>query len=251
MNFSGETIWVIGASCGIGKALAAELANQGATVILSARRQDELEKVNAELGGNHIVQAFDASEYEQVAAALESLKGKVKRIDRVIMMAAIYRPNDIDQLDITFATEQVRVNIMAAINVSFAVLPVFDEQKGGQLVLCGSVAGFVGLPGGQPYCATKAAVNNFAESLYAEVPDYVDVKLITPGFVRTRMTDKNKFDMPMRIEPEEAAKHIAKGLKARSFDIHFPKAFTLIMKSLRLLPYGLSLKITRAMRGKA
>lgn len=251
MSFDGEHIWVIGASSGIGEYLARELAAQGATLILSARREQELNALRDELGAQHLVYALDAASNEQITAAAQDIRQKVGTLDRVIFMAAVYRPNDINKMDVEFAKLQVDVNVMGPIYTTFAVLPIFDAQKSGQLVLCGSVAGYTGLPGGQPYCATKAAVNSFAESLYAEVPDYVDIKLICPGFVRTRMTDKNNFHMPMRIEPEQAAKAIAKGLKQRGFEIHFPKAFTFMMKFLRILPYFIALKLTRSMNGKA
>lgn len=251
MSFAGETIWIIGASSGIGEALARELAEQGARLILSARREEELNQLNDALGGEHLVYPLDVSNNEQVTGAAQAAAIKAKKIDRVIFMAAVYRPNDINKMDVEFAKSQVDVNVMGAIYCAFAVLPIFDKQQSGQLVLCGSVAGYTGLPGGQPYCATKAAVNNFAESLYAEVPDYVNIKLITPGFVRTRMTDKNNFHMPFRLEPPQAAKAIAKGLKKRAFEIHFPKLFTYQTKFLRILPYPLKLWLLKQMNGKA
>lgn len=248
MAFDGEHIWIIGASSGIGKALAEELAHQGATLILSARSEDDLKKLNKELGGNHLVYPLDVAENKQVTQTVKAITKEVKTLDRIIFMAAIYKPADIEEMDVEFATKLIDVNVMGAIRVSYAVLPVLEKQEQGQIVLCGSVAGFTGLPGGQPYSASKAAIINFAESLYAEVPENIDVKLINPGFVRTRMTDKNPFPMPMRIEPEDAAKHIAKGLKRRSFEIHFPKGFTFIVKFLRALPYCLTLFITRRLR---
>lgn len=249
-SFEGENIWIIGASSGIGEHLARELASRGATLILSARREDELNQLNHELGGAHFVYPLDAANNQQITDAVQDITQKVEKLDRVIFMAAVYRPNDINKMDVAFAKLQVDVNVMGPIYTAFAVLPVFDRQQSGQLVLCGSVAGYTGLPGGQPYCATKAAVNSFAESLYAEAADYVDIKLICPGFVRTRMTDKNNFHMPMRLEPHQAAKAIAKGLHQKAFEIHFPKAFTLGMKLLRALPYAIALKITRRMNGK-
>lgn len=113
------------------------------------------------------------------------------------------------------------------------------------MALCGSVAGYIGLPGGQPYSATKAGVISLAESLYAECGNSFDVKLISPGFVRTPLTDKNAFKMPMIVEPDVAAAAIADGLLTRRFEIHFPRKFTLLLKLLRLLPYRLSLRLTR------
>ncbi len=250
MDFSGEHIWIIGASSGIGEALARELARGGAKLTLSARREDELNQLAAGLGGGHVAYPLDVSDADAVAHAAQTIAATHGRIDRVIFLAAIYRPQDIDQMDMSFAKQLVEVNLLGAIYVTYAMLPLL-KAGGGQIVLCGSVAGYTGLPGGQPYSASKAAIINFAESLYAEVGDVVDVKLISPGFVRTRITDKNNFHMPMRIEPEQAAKAIARGLKARAFEIHFPKRFTYLVKLLRWLPYPMTLFVTRRMRGKA
>ncbi len=250
-EFNNESIWIIGASSGIGRALAKELANQHASLILSARSADDLEELNKQLGGTHTVLPLDVSNNDEVIKAVESIAATGKKLDRTVFLAAIYKPGDTDKRDAAFAQKLVEVNLTGAIYVSYATLAHYKKQKSGQLTLCGSVAGFTGLPGGQPYSATKAAIINFAESLHAEEPEYIDIKLINPGFVRTRMTDKNKFTMPMRIEPEQAAREIAKGLKSKAFEIHFPKTFTLGVKFLRLLPYCVALYFTGKMRDKA
>jgi short-subunit dehydrogenase len=150
-------------------------------------------------------------------------------------MAAIYDPAPLNQLDIKSAHQMVDINLNGAFNTVHAVLPVLKAQGHGQFALCGSVAGYRGLPNGQPYSATKAAVINLAESLRAEEHN-LDIKVINPGFVRTPLTDKNDFKMPMIIEPEEAAKIIARELQTNCFEIHFPKRFTYIVKLLRILP---------------
>lgn len=248
MSFHGEQIWIIGASSGIGRALAVELSQQGATLVLSARNEEELHALNTELGGKHTVFALDVGDVEAVAGKTQELVQQVGSIDRAIFLAAIYKPADIDAQDIAFTRTMVEVNLTGAMAITYALLPVFEQQQQGQLVLCASVAGYTGLPGGQPYSATKAGLINFAESLHAEAPTYLDVKIICPGFVRTRMTDKNTFSMPMRIEPDEAAKAIAKGLKKSAFEIHFPKAFTYGCKLLHCLPYWLKLPLTRMMQ---
>jgi len=251
VNFRDEHIWLIGASSGIGAALARELAAGGATLILSARRELELQQLNRELGGGHRVLPLEVAEAAAVQAAAHSIHQQAGKIDRVIFLAAIYRPAEAAKRDAAFARQLVEVNLLGGIYVSEAVLPIFEQQGRGQLALCASAAGFTGMPGGQPYSATKAALINYAESLYAEVEEGIDIKLINPGFVRTRITDKNRFHMPMLLEPEAAAKHIACGLQSRRFEIHFPKPFTLLVKSLRLLPYPLTLAITRRLRGRA
>ena len=137
----------------------------------------------------------------------------------------------------------VAINLLGMFDVARLCPPLLRD--GGQLVLFGSVAGYIGLPRGQAYSATKAAVNNLAETLHFELAPRVDVRLVCPGFVRSRLTDKNDFPMPALIEPEEAAAQVLRGMRSRAFEIHFPRRFTLVMKLLRVLPYALSLRLVR------
>ena len=235
MDFSGKNIWIIGASSGIGEALARELASQGASLALSARRQKQLDALNKDLGGEHEVLPLDVTDVAALQSAVKTLQEKWSRIDSVIFMAAIYAPTMLNKLDIEQTHKMVDVNLNGAFNTVFATLPALE--KGSQIALCASVAGYRGLPGGQPYSATKAAIINLAESLRAEQSRKgIDVKVINPGFVETPLTDKNDFDMPMITTPEKAAKAIAKGLKSRSFEIHFPKKFTFLVKLVSILP---------------
>lgn len=244
-RFKGEIIWIIGASSGIGHALALELAAAGATLLLSARRKDELEKLRAQIGEHHTIYPLDIADTDLTVRTAQAIRAANTRIDRVILMSAIYTPMTLDSLDMLATKGMIEINLIGYFNVVHAVLPLLKAQKSGQIVLCGSVAGYVGLPGGQPYSATKAAVMSLAESLRAECEKPIDVKLISPGFVRTPLTDKNNFPMPMMITPEVAAKAIVKGLSRRAFEIHFPKRFTLFLKCLRMLPDSLKFYITR------
>jgi len=165
--YEGKKIWIIGASSGIGEALARELAAQGAYVILSARSEDKLNAIHESLGRHHTVlpvNAGDAKGLEKAAQALDNL-------DSVIFMAALYAPHSNKTKDISFINDMITVNIGGAFNTVNAVLPIFEKQGFGQIALCGSVAGYRGLPYGQPYCATKAAIINYAESLKIELED--------------------------------------------------------------------------------
>lgn len=237
MNFAEKNIWIIGASSGIGAALARELSKQGANLALSARREDELNSLNNKLGGSHHVYPLDVTDVKALQKAASDLSAIWPRIDSVIFLAAIYTPSQLEKLDIQDAHKTVNVNLNGAFNVVHSILPSMIAQKSGQIALCASVAGYRGLPNGQPYSATKAAVLNLAQSLRTEqAKNGLDIKVISPGFVKTPMTDKNDFDMPMVITPDQAAKAIAKGLQSKSFEIHFPKKFTFIMKIVRLLP---------------
>lgn len=244
-NFKGEVIWIIGASSGIGKALASELVNAGALVAISARRKEELEHIKTELAGSPLVFPLDVKDSELTIRTAQAIRAATGRIDRVIFLSAAYTPMKMSTLDLTITRNMIEVNIFGAFNVIHAVLPILKEQPYGQIVLCGSVAGYIGLPGGQPYSATKAAVASIAESLYSECQKNIDIKLISPGFVHTPLTEKNDFSMPMIITSKTAAAEIAKGLQSNAFEIHFPKRFTLFLKILRLLPYWLSLRITK------
>ena len=245
MAFSDEHIWIIGASSGIGEALARELDAQGATLILSSRRKEALSALNKSLAGEHHVISLDVSDANAVKTVTKQIAQSVTRLDRVIFMAAIYNPNNTNESDMAFVKQLVEINLSGAIYTTYACLPVFEKQQQGQLVFCGSVAGYTGLPRGQPYSATKAAIINFAESLYVETPKYIDIKVINPGFVRTRMTDMNDFPMPMRVEPDQAAKAIAKGLHKNAFEIHFPRRFTYLLKLIGSLPYWILFAITK------
>ncbi len=234
---NGKIIWIIGASSGIGRALAVELANQGAKLVLSARSADKLNALNQQLGGGHQVIPLDVGDHK----ALTEAANRFSALDSVIFMSAIYEPTPIHKMNITDAHQLVNINLNGALNTIHATLPLLKQQAKGQLVLCGSVAGYCGLPNGQPYSATKAALINLAESLRTEEPE-LDIKLINPGFVRTDLTDKNKFNMPMMIEADQAAKIIAKGLLSNRFEIHFPKKFTYLVKLIANLPYWLYFK---------
>lgn len=244
-SYQNQIVWIIGASSGIGLALARELSARGAILALSARRQDELTKLSEELGERTSVFALDITDATITLRTAQAIRAAFGRIDRIIFLAAAYAPMKIDALDILATKGIVDINLTGAFNLVHAVLPILKSQSSkGQLALCGSVAGYLGLPGGQPYSATKAAIINLAESLHAECNKTIDIKLICPGFVRTPLTDKNTFSMPAIIEPEQAAQAIAQGLLSRGFEVHFPKKLTLSLKLLRWLPYTLSLYIT-------
>jgi short-subunit dehydrogenase len=249
-NIHGKYIWIIGASSGIGEALSRELSSQGATLALSARRKEKLDTLAKDLiGDNHIVAPLDVAKPEELSSAQKDILKNFPRIDSVIFLAAIYSPHSGEKKPLSFIHKMLDVNIGGAFNMIDIVQPQFEKQGFGQVVICASVAGYRGLPNGQPYCATKAALINLGESLKVELePKNIDVKIICPGFVKTPLTDKNDFPMPMIIEAEDAAKAIAKGLTSRSFEIHFPKKFTLIMKFLRLLPHSIYFLLSRKMR---
>ncbi|MBT0958260.1 SDR family NAD(P)-dependent oxidoreductase [Alphaproteobacteria bacterium KMM 3653] len=238
----GETIWIIGASDGIGAALAQEWAGRGARVILSARSEDRLRELAGRLGPEHIALPMDVSDGESRAAASAEVAA-LGPVDRIVHLAAIYDPGKIAEIDPETAARIVEVNLTGSFHIAQLAPPLL--RAGGQLALCGSVAGYIGLPQGQIYSATKAGVINLAESLRAEMSGRYDVRLISPGFVDTRLTQRNDFTMPAMVTPRKAALAIIDGLNKRRFEVHFPRRLTLVMKLLSALPYWAALPLTR------
>ena len=236
---SRRRIWIIGASSGIGRALAQALAAEGCDLVLSARDRAALDDLALDCPGA-LVLPLDLARPEQLQAAVAAISPG--SLDAVICAAALYQPRLVRDIDDEMLAQLVEVNLTSMFRIARDV-PVL-LRDGGQLVLFGSVAGYVGLPRGQPYSATKAAIANLAETLRVELAPRTDVRLVSPGFVRTRLTDMNDFDMPAIITPEEAAREILAGLRGRGFEIHVPRRFTLAIKLLRALPYRLSLAIT-------
>ena len=238
MKFKGQYIWIVGASTGIGRALALELAEQGAILAISARRKELLEDLLSELDGQgHIAVCIDAGDYQSVVSGFNEICAAFPKFDRSIFMAAKYGAHDGKPKDIEFIHEMLKVNIGGAFHMLDVLVPKYKEQGFGQIAICASVAGYRGMPTGQPYCATKAALISLSESMKLDLEPYnIDVKVINPGFVRTPLTDKNDFKMPMIIDASVAAKALAKGLLSGAFEINFPKRFAYLMKTIRLLP---------------
>lgn len=233
-------IWIIGASSGIGAALARAYAADGADVVISARSLSGLQEVAAGLANIRIL-PLDLTQKDALPAAAATLPAG--SFDAIICTAALYDPGKVADIDLDALDQLLRVNLYSQFQLAQCAPQLLRD--GGQLVLFGSVAGYMGLPKGQPYSATKAALINLAESLRIELAPRVDVRLVCPGFVETRLTAKNDFAMPAMISADEAAARIIKGLRGRGFEIHFPRRFTLGLKLLRALPYRLSLALTR------
>ena len=237
-----EVIWIIGATEGIGEALARAWASQGARLILSARSSEKLDRLIAALGSQHIAIPLDVGKRSTIAAAADQIS-RIGPLDRIIHLAALYDPGKVVEIDPDKAAEIVNVNLTGSFHIAQIAPPLL--KKGGQLALCGSVAGYIGLPQGQIYSASKAGVINLAQTLRSELAGTIDVRLISPGFVETRLTQRNDFTMPAIITPQKAADAIIKGLKSRRFEVHFPRRFTYILKMISVLPYWASLPLLR------
>ena len=248
-HFKNEIIWIVGASSGIGAALAKSLDKHGAILILSARSQDKLEKLSLQLKSQNEILLMDICDDQQIKKNINHIFAKYKKLNRVIVMAASYEPLSVVDMTTDHIDSIIDTNLKAPLKLVSQLLPPMRQQNTkSQIALCGSVAGYRGLPNGQPYSATKAGIKNFLESAYIELKNTnIDIKLISPGFVETPMTGKNKFEMPMIITADQAATSILKDLNNSSFEIHFPKKFTYILKFLSILPFFIFQSIAKRM----
>ncbi|MDO9181285.1 MAG: SDR family NAD(P)-dependent oxidoreductase [Bacteriovorax sp.] len=241
-NWQNKNIWLIGASSGIGKALAINLIKAGANVYISSRKEKLLLEIKDQYPAQTTVLPLDVLDVEQI----KNQFAKIQEIDLIIYLAADYSPLSVTNLDITEATKIVNVNLLGAINISSVVLPRLIKQQNGHLSFVASIAGYIGLPHSSIYGATKAALINMAESFYCECKEFnVDISIINPGFVETNLTSKNTFKMPYIMTPQIAADHIMKGFKKGRFDIVFPIGFSFFFRFIRILPYSLHLKLVK------
>lgn len=237
-DWRGKRVWIIGASSGIGAALARALLAQGARVALSARSTPGLAEIAATPGATALVLPLDVTDAAAVAPALQQVVAAWRGIDLVLWCAGSHHPVRAWELDAADARRLVDVNLNGVINGLPAVVRQLLLQNCGGIAIVSSVAGYGGLPTALVYGATKAALSNLAETLYLDLaPRGIAVYLINPGFVKTPLTDKNTFKMPALISAEEAAQEILSGFARGAFEIHFPRRFTLWLKVLRLLPY--------------
>ena len=241
-----KTIWITGASSGIGKSLALKFANEGWQVAASARREDLLNQLSM---SNQNISPFplDVTSRENCEEIFEKIKNKFENIDTCFFSTGTWDPKKEKEIDIDQMKKVMEVNFFGTLNCIKAVEMYFKEKKNGNISIVSSIAGYRGLPNSTGYGASKAALNNLAESLYFDFGRYnVRVSLISPGFIKTPMTDKNKFKMPFLKTPEFAAEKIYNGLiNGSSFEIDFPKELTLILKFLKILPDGVYFKLIR------
>ncbi len=235
-----KSIWLVGASTGIGRATAALLHARGARVIVSARSADTLAQFVAEHPGARAV-PLDVTDRVAVRAAAKALEQE-GGIDGMVYCAGHYTAMDADAIDLDDMLRHVDINYVGALHLLDAVLPGMLRAKGRQpfVSLVGSVAGYAGLPRSLAYGPTKAALINLAQTLYLGLRDKgVGVSIINPGFVETPLTAQNSFRMPALLSPEQAAQAIVQGWERGAFEIHFPKRFTVWLKLLSVLPYRL------------
>jgi NADP-dependent 3-hydroxy acid dehydrogenase YdfG len=231
-SFRGKRYWLVGASEGLGRALALKLARAGAEVIVSARDPGRLEAVVAEMGSGRAV-VCDVADTASVQAAAAAAGD----VDGVVFLAGVYWPMRAQDWDAAKAEAMCDVNLTGCVRVIGAVMPGFVARGTGHIVITGSLSGFRGLPGAIGYAASKAGTMVLAESLYADLRGTgIAVQIANPGFIRTRLTDKNTFSMPFIMEPEAAAQIMVDFMRTDRFKISFPFAFSLLFRGGQFLP---------------
>ncbi|WP_424943648.1 SDR family NAD(P)-dependent oxidoreductase [Aliiroseovarius crassostreae] len=231
-QFSGKTYWLIGASEGLGRALAKRLDEEGARVILSARSADRLEELRSELQDARVV-PLDVTDMQAVRNAAAS----VGPLDGVVYNAGAYDPMRATDWNSEAALRMSDVNFTGALRVLGEVVPGFVKKGQGDITLVGSLAGYRGLPAAIGYSASKAALVSLAESMRFDLKGTgVIVRVVNPGFIKTRLTEKNSFRMPMLMSPEDAAERVLSAMSKRRFRTDFPAPFSWAMRCLEYLP---------------
>ena len=250
-----KTIWITGGSTGIGKALAIKFAKEGWNVAVSARRENLLKEVCDE---HENIKSFplDVTDKTKCKEVFQNILNTHQNIDICFFSTGTWDPKREKDIDIEQIENVFKINFFGTLNSIKAVEKYFKDKRSGTITIVSSIAGYRGLPNSTGYGPSKSALNNLAESLYFDFGrSNVRVCLVSPGFIKTPMTDKNDFKMPFLKTTEYAAGKIYDGLvNKNSFEIHFPKSLTMILKILSLLPnkiyFGLIGKLTKYQKNK-
>ena len=232
-DFRGKRYWLVGASEGLGLALARQLSAAGAELVLSARNEDTLRTAAAGLPDNATILPIDVGSSESVAQAAARLPD----LDGMVFLAGVYWPMRAQDWNADQAEAMANINFTGAVRVVTAALPAMVARDKGHIVITGSLSGFRGLPGAIGYAASKAGTMVLAESLYADLRKTgVAVQLVNPGFIRTRLTEKNDFAMPFIMDPDKAAGIMLRHMATNRFKISFPTVFSWLFRGGQVLP---------------
>jgi short-subunit dehydrogenase len=233
-----KTVWIVGASSGIGRAVALLLAHRGVHVAASARGVDALRGLATVGNGRISVHPLDVTDAEATAAVRKDIEAAHGPIDLTLVSSGTWKPFKLDDIRTGAFADSMAVNFLGAVNMAAALIPDMRARDSGHIAFVSSVAGYFGLPKSAAYGPTKAALINLAQSLKTELDGSgVTVSLVNPGFVATPMTETNSFPMPFLMAPDEAAKRIVDGLASRRFEVAFPRRLAWPMKVIGLLPY--------------
>ncbi|MEP0963338.1 MAG: SDR family NAD(P)-dependent oxidoreductase [Roseobacter sp.] len=232
-TWSGKRYWLVGASDGLGAALARRLSHAGAHVIVSARSAEKLQAVVESLPGEGSFQVVDVSQDASIKAAVEA----IGPIDGVVYLAGVYWPFGAQAWDAKQATAMADINFTGLVRVMGQIVPQFVARNAGHVVVTGSLSGFRGLPGSIGYTASKAGTMSLAECMYADLRRTdVEVQVSNPGFIKTQLTDKNTFNMPFIMPPQEAAEHMFRHMNTTRFKQSFPTLFSWVFRGSQFLP---------------
>ena len=243
-NLPWKVVWITGASTGIGREIALQLAAQGVIVAASARSAGKL----ADLGPAIRPYPLDVTDRPAVLATLEAIERDLGPVDLAILAAGTYSPVGVEKFDPAIFELAMATNYGGVVNALAGLLPRMVSRRTGHVAWIASVAGYVGLPKAAAYGPSKAALINLAESLKPDLDSKgVTVSVINPGFVETPLTAQNDFNMPFLMQVPEAARLSIAGLRRRKFEIAYPWRFVFIMKLARLLPYALFFRLIRGL----
>ena len=232
-EWNGKRYWLVGASEGLGLALARMISGAGAEVILSARNEARLAEAVAAMPGRAVAVPCDVAD----AASVKTAAAAAGHIDGVVFLAGVYWPMRAQDWDAARAEAMADVNFTGLMRVIGAALPQMVARNAGHVVITGSLSGFRGLPGAIGYAASKAGTMVLAESLYADLRRTgVTVQVANPGFIKTRLTEKNDFPMPLIMEPEAAAQEMFELMCSDHFKKSFPMMFSWLFRGGQFLP---------------
>ena len=231
MKLNGKKYWIIGASEGLGRELAIQLSNLGVELIISARNEIRLNELSLRTKAKVI--PLDVLDINAVRKAFNA----VGRIDGIVYAAGDYTPLNSTVWNIDEVDKMIAINFTGAARVLGLVVPKFIAQNYGHIVMIGSLSGFRGLPNAIGYGASKAGMMHLAENIKADLyKSNIKVQLINPGFIKTRLTEKNNFKMPFIMSAEDAAKHVIRAMRRNRFQTNFPVMFSLIFRMTNFLP---------------
>ncbi len=241
--WAGKTFWLIGASEGLGRALAHELSDAGAILCLSARDRGRLDSLASCLPGPATIAPLDVRDSASVIAAFADLPP----IDGIIYCAGAYEPVVATDWNAAAVETMCDVNLTGAVRALGAAMPALSAQGGGHIVLIGSLAGLVGFPRSIGYGASKAGLIQLAESLRIDLPrPAFKVQIINPGFIETRLTAKNDFPMPNILSAAAAARRTRRIMERNRFRSYFPWRFAALFRLARCLPDWLYFRLFRS-----
>lgn len=235
-----KRIILTGASSGIGRALAIEYGKRGDSLVLVARREEQLRDVAAAVasaGGRAVVLVDDITNPGSAERALAMAEESFGGVDIIIMNAALGAPAFASSFDAAETERVMEVNYYSIVRMIAAALPRMLAERRGQLVAVSSLAAYRGMPGSGPYNASKAAVTVLMESLRTELHGSgVYLTTIAPGFVRSEMTAQNEFEMPFMLDADVAARRIANAIARRTTEYRFPLPTSLMVRFANMLP---------------